>query len=74
MFGDKQATIERFKETYRTRLTDDIQARLVLENDEVRPIAKLSVSYHPSLARFNRCVTTPMTYCLYAKSSTSLWS
>ena len=36
MFGDKQATIERFKETYRTRLTDEMRARLVLENDEVR--------------------------------------
>ncbi|PIL28869.1 hypothetical protein GSI_08915 [Ganoderma sinense ZZ0214-1] len=35
VFGDKQATIERFKETYRTRLTDDIRARLVLENDEM---------------------------------------
>ena len=36
MFGDKQATIERFKEVYQTRLTDEMRARLVLENDEVR--------------------------------------
>ncbi|KAI0649749.1 UV-endonuclease UvdE [Trametes meyenii] len=35
MFGDKQATIERFKDVYRTRLTDEIRARLVLENDEM---------------------------------------
>ena len=35
MFGDKQATIERFKEVYKTRLSDDMRARLVLENDEV---------------------------------------
>lgn len=37
MFGDKDATIQRFKEVYTTRLSDDIKARLVLENDEVRP-------------------------------------
>ncbi|KAI0819907.1 UV-endonuclease UvdE-domain-containing protein [Trametes gibbosa] len=35
MFGDKTATIERFKEVYQTRLTDDMRARLVLENDEM---------------------------------------
>ncbi|KAI1792678.1 UV-endonuclease UvdE [Ganoderma leucocontextum] len=35
VFGDKKATIERFKETYRTRLTDEMRARLVLENDEM---------------------------------------
>ncbi|TBU47156.1 UV-endonuclease UvdE [Dichomitus squalens] len=35
MFGDKPATIERFKEAYRTRLTDEMRARLVLENDEM---------------------------------------
>ncbi|KAI0672143.1 UV-endonuclease UvdE [Trametes maxima] len=35
MFGDKQSTIERFKDVYRTRLTDEIRARLVLENDEM---------------------------------------
>ncbi|KAI8989013.1 UV-endonuclease UvdE-domain-containing protein [Trametes punicea] len=35
IFGDKQATIERFKEVYRTRLTDEMRARLVLENDEM---------------------------------------
>ncbi|KAI0634612.1 UV-endonuclease UvdE-domain-containing protein [Trametes polyzona] len=35
MFGDKLATIERFKEVYRTRLSDEVKARLVLENDEM---------------------------------------
>ncbi|KAI0719762.1 UV-endonuclease UvdE-domain-containing protein [Cerioporus squamosus] len=35
MFGDKPATIERFKNVYRTRLTDEIRERLVLENDEM---------------------------------------
>ncbi|EIW53258.1 UV-endonuclease UvdE [Trametes versicolor FP-101664 SS1] len=35
MFGDKDATIQRFKEVYTTRLSDDIKARLVLENDEM---------------------------------------
>ena len=35
MFGDKEATIERFKKVYRTRLTDEIRDRLVLENDEM---------------------------------------
>lgn len=33
-FGDKPATLERFKENY-ARLNDDVQARLVLENDEI---------------------------------------
>lgn len=35
MFGDKPATIDRFKEVYRTQLNDEIRARLVLENDEM---------------------------------------
>ncbi|CDO70055.1 hypothetical protein BN946_scf184601.g8 [Trametes cinnabarina] len=35
VFNDKQATIERFKQVYRTRLTDEMRARLVLENDEI---------------------------------------
>ncbi|OJT06819.1 UV-damage endonuclease [Trametes pubescens] len=35
MFGDKDATIQRFKEVYTTRLSDEIKARLVLENDEM---------------------------------------
>jgi UV DNA damage endonuclease len=33
-FGDKQATLERFRENY-AKLPDRIKARLVLENDEV---------------------------------------
>ncbi|RPD75940.1 UV-endonuclease UvdE [Lentinus tigrinus ALCF2SS1-7] len=35
MFGDKEATIERFKDVYRNRLTNEIRERLVLENDEM---------------------------------------
>lgn len=33
-FGDKQATLERFKGNY-AKLPENIKARLVLENDEV---------------------------------------
>lgn len=36
MYGDKEGTLDRFRENYRTRLTDEMRARLVLENDEVR--------------------------------------
>ncbi|GJE93486.1 UV-endonuclease UvdE [Phanerochaete sordida] len=35
VYGDKAATIARFRETYTTRLTDEMRARLVLENDEM---------------------------------------
>ncbi|KAI0729555.1 UV-endonuclease UvdE-domain-containing protein [Fomitopsis betulina] len=35
MYGDKETTIARFRENYRTRLTDEMKARLVLENDEI---------------------------------------
>ncbi|KAI0064003.1 UV-endonuclease UvdE [Artomyces pyxidatus] len=35
MYGDKPATLARFKENYTTKLSDDIKARLVLENDEM---------------------------------------
>ncbi|KAI5795065.1 UV-endonuclease UvdE-domain-containing protein [Geopyxis carbonaria] len=35
MFGDKGATLDRFRENYTTLLSDDIKARLVLENDDV---------------------------------------
>ena len=34
-FGDKAATLERFKENYTKLLSDSIKRRLVLENDEV---------------------------------------
>lgn len=34
MFGDKEATIQRFRDNYAT-LSDSIKARLVLENDDV---------------------------------------
>ena len=35
MYGDKVATLARFKENYQTLLTDEMKARVVLENDEV---------------------------------------
>lgn len=35
MYGDKPATLERFKNNYRTKLNDNIKQRMVLENDEV---------------------------------------
>jgi len=35
VYGDKLATLERFKENYKTKLSDEIRQRLVLENDEV---------------------------------------
>ncbi|KAL5536106.1 hypothetical protein ACEPAF_4211 [Sanghuangporus sanghuang] len=34
-FGDKAATLERFKENYSKLLSDNIKGRLVLENDEL---------------------------------------
>lgn len=35
IYGDKETTLARFKENYRTKLSDGIKARLVLENDEI---------------------------------------
>lgn len=35
IYGDKETTLARFKENYKTKLSDNIKARLVLENDEV---------------------------------------
>lgn len=35
VFGDREATLNRFKENYTTLLSDDIKARLVLENDDM---------------------------------------
>ncbi|KAI9464142.1 UV-endonuclease UvdE [Lactarius psammicola] len=35
VYGDKEVTLARFKENYRTLLSDDIKARLVIENDEM---------------------------------------
>ncbi|KAI0078030.1 UV-endonuclease UvdE [Panus rudis PR-1116 ss-1] len=35
VYGDKESTLARFKENYTTRLTDEMKARLVLENDEI---------------------------------------
>lgn len=34
VFGDKEATVQRFRENYQ-RLSDEVKARLVLENDDV---------------------------------------
>jgi UV DNA damage endonuclease len=36
MYGDKQATLKRFKENYTKLLSEGAKKRLVLENDEVR--------------------------------------
>ena len=36
VYGDKPNTLERFKENYTAKLTDEMKARVVLENDEVR--------------------------------------
>lgn len=35
VYGDKETTLARFKDNYRTLLSDDIKARLVIENDEM---------------------------------------
>lgn len=35
VYGDKTATLTRFKATYETKVSSQIKARLVLENDEV---------------------------------------
>ncbi|PCH36847.1 UV-endonuclease UvdE, partial [Wolfiporia cocos MD-104 SS10] len=35
VYGDKEGALARFRENYRTRLTDEMKARLVLENDEM---------------------------------------
>ncbi|WVQ78956.1 UV damage endonuclease UvdE [Cryptococcus sp. DSM 104549] len=35
IFGDKEATLERFRENFTTKLKDNVKARLVLENDEI---------------------------------------
>ena len=52
-FNDKAATLERFKENYRTLLSDGIKRRLVLENDEVRPLANVprSTETHSQICR-----------------------
>lgn len=41
VFGDKKATLDRFRKSYTTLLSDDVKARLVLENDDV-----VSLSHH----------------------------
>lgn len=44
VYGNKVATLERFKENYKTKLSDEIRQRLVLENDEV---SYLQISFFP---------------------------
>ena len=39
VYGDKEGALARFKENYTTKLTDEMKARLVLENDEVKSIS-----------------------------------
>ncbi len=34
-FGDREATLQRMRETYTTRLSQTVKDRLVLENDEM---------------------------------------
>lgn len=43
VFGDKKTTLGRFRENYTTLLSDDIKARLVLENDDV---ASLTLTHY----------------------------
>ena len=67
MFGDKQAAIERFKEVYKTKLTDEIRERLVLENDEAsRGLRSSCYNYLSPLT----CATIQTIYFPYVKSST----
>jgi len=35
MYGDKNATLARFKENYHLKLSDGVKRRLVLENDDM---------------------------------------
>jgi len=42
MFGDKQATLDRFRENYTNLLSEDVKKRLVLENDDVVSLPPLS--------------------------------
>ncbi|OSX56122.1 hypothetical protein POSPLADRAFT_1160959, partial [Postia placenta MAD-698-R-SB12] len=35
VYGDKDGALARFRENYTTKLTDEMKARLVLENDEI---------------------------------------
>lgn len=44
MYGDKPAALARFKENYTTLVPDNVKARLVLENDEVRLINILAAN------------------------------
>lgn len=45
VFGDKKATLGRFRESYTKLLSDDIKARLVLENDDVASLTPLLLSH-----------------------------
>ena len=71
VYGNKVATLERFKENYKTKLSDEIRQRLVLENDEV---SYLQISFFTHIYGITRCVTAPTTYCRSVKSLVSLLS
>lgn len=47
VFGDKEATLDRFRKNYTTLLSDDVKARLVLENDDV-------VSFLPTISLLDK--------------------
>lgn len=50
VYGDKAATLDRFRENYKTKVPDKVKQRLVLENDEVRQLlarARLGAALRP---------------------------
>ena len=49
VYGDKETTLARFRENYRTRLTDEMKARVVLENDEVRQPHLVTTPAEPAI-------------------------
>lgn len=61
VYGDKQATLMRFKQNYSERLSDRIKQRLVLENDEVRRIIG---AFRSSIVGLRGPLATQMCYNL----------
>ena len=45
VYGDKQSTLERIKVTIEQKLPKAVRERLVLENDEVRLVCRISLSF-----------------------------
>ena len=45
VYGDKQSTLERIKVTIEQKLPKAVRERLVLENDEVRFVCRISLSF-----------------------------